>query len=95
MSQDADPIYYRLVRTRKNIDAPYRIVIAELQWFDEPDYNHDNYLTEKTFETEDDALAFAKRVCAHEQCPTHVREMLLPLIESRVNVDDWFTEEDK
>ena len=80
-----DDVYYRLIRaTRDDID---QIVIATLQWFDEHDYDHKRYLTHQKFETEEDALEFAKETYANPSIAQHIKDLLKPLIESDICVD--------
>jgi hypothetical protein len=85
MSEEC-PVYYRLLVTRD------KAVVACMQDFDENDYNASRRITNQKFDTEDEALAFAKRAYNHPECPEHVKEFLRPLLKQDVNVDWLFDE---
>ncbi|MEH2148565.1 hypothetical protein [Nostoc sp.] len=70
-----DEIYYRI-----GFDG--EISICELQWFDESDYDADFWITEKTFESKAEAIAFLKS----KVLPDNV----LLAIKSFLSVNDAF-----
>jgi len=49
-------VYYRIYLTPKN-----EVSIECMQWFDENDYTADRFMSERTFETEADAIKYLSK----------------------------------
>lgn len=80
---DMSPIYYRI------LVSDGKAVIATLQDFDEYDYDHSRYLTQRTFETEEDAIAFAQQVYDNPKVPLYIKDTLYSLLHSSYDVDEY------
>ena len=53
---DENSVYYRVLSSD---DGPP--IVAQMQWFDEHGADHDRYLTDERFETEEEAKEFVRR----------------------------------
>jgi len=92
MEYDNDhPIYYRLMVHSMG----HRAVIVTMQDFDESHYDESRYITNRKFDSEEEAMNFCKRYEHSSRIPAHVRTLIQALLEQDVNVDPYLTEEEE
>lgn len=80
------PVYYRVI---VSLYRPNEAAIIEMQDFDEADYDHRRYITQRKFDTRDEALQFCQRVSNLPTVPAHIKALLESLVGIDYNVDPY------
>ena len=79
------PIYYRILVSRDRSEA----FIACLQDFDEIDYDNIPRITDRKFDTEQDARIFAGMILLNPDVPERIKKLVGALVEHHYNVDAY------
>ena len=66
-----------------------RAFIACLQDFDETGYDHLPRITERRFDTEEDAIEFCEEICDSSNVPQRIKDLVRPLIPVSYSVDKF------
>ena len=83
---DDHPIYYRLMASSR---APGTAVIVTMQDFDEYGYDESRWITERTFDTEDEAIEFCKMLVKRPDIPDHIKDLVRTAIPISYQVDEY------
>ncbi len=82
--------YYRLMASAR---VPGTAVIVTLQWWDECDYDESRWITERKFDTEDEAIEFCKMLVKNPDIPDHIKDLVRTAIPISYQVDRYLEED--